>query len=131
MSVPVLGILIIYLGYRCHRRTYQSISAVTIDTEKDEEKGGDSLVRDAEEVALASRKSRDVVIYLAIGWLFLVYTCVCPTYDRFSCAPVTNFAFFVGSCAGPLFDHLHASPSMTVSLAMDEIVIFLRASRFR
>ena len=46
------------------------------DAKKDAEKGGEPLDRDAEEVALAVRKSRDTMVYLAIGWLFLVYTYV-------------------------------------------------------
>ena len=77
MSVPVLGVLIIYCGYRCHlRRTQQSISSMATDAKKDAEKGGEPLDMDGEEVALAVRKSRDTMVYLAIGWLFLVYTCV-------------------------------------------------------
>ena len=83
MSVPVLGVLIIYFGYRCHvRRTNRSISTMAIDNEKDAEKGGEPRDRNGEEVALAVRKSRDTMVYLAIGWLFLVYTCVAPNYGQ-------------------------------------------------
>jgi hypothetical protein len=53
------------------------------DTEQDAEKGGKPLHIDVQEAALAARKSRDVVVYLTIGWLFLVYTCVSRTYGHF------------------------------------------------
>ena len=77
MGVPVLGILVVYFGYRCCLwRTHQSISTAATDEAKDAEKRGEPLDRDGEVLALADRRSRDTVVYLAIGWLFLVYTCV-------------------------------------------------------
>ena len=76
MSVPMLGVLLIYLGYQCRlRHMHRSIDAMTTDAGTDAEKGGQVLDKYGNELALADRKYRDSMVYFSIGWLFLVYTC--------------------------------------------------------
>jgi len=58
-------------------------------TEKDTEQGQTSGSDDGERYALATSKICDWAIWLAIGWLFLVYTILCrTTFRSFACQEI-------------------------------------------
>ena len=73
MTVPAGGLLLIYVFYRARLWRIGRSGAATED-DPDTEKGAlrkqaDSL-EDAD--AMAARQARDLCIWLAIGWLFMV-----------------------------------------------------------
>jgi hypothetical protein len=57
--------------------------------EKDTEQGQASGSDDDEQYALTTSKLRDWAVWLAIGWLFLVYTILCrTTFRSFACQEI-------------------------------------------
>jgi hypothetical protein len=75
VCVPVVGLLLIYLCYRIRlcciqkRVDHPFTDVKDVDTEK-----GDHLAQVSEEFATGQRRTRDICIWLAIGWLFILYT---------------------------------------------------------
>jgi hypothetical protein len=57
--------------------------------EKDAEQGETPLEIQEEQYALVLRKTRDQVVWLSIGWFFLVYTILCrTTFRSFACQDI-------------------------------------------
>jgi hypothetical protein len=57
--------------------------------EKDAEQGATQLENQGEQYALILRKTRDQVVWLSIGWFFLVYTILCrTTFRSFACQEI-------------------------------------------
>jgi hypothetical protein len=73
MTVPAGGLLLIYVFYRAQRWRIEQSGAATED-DPDTEKGAlhkqTNSLEDAD--AMAARQARDLCIWLAIGWLFMV-----------------------------------------------------------
>ena len=60
----------------------------TNTTDEDAEKGQQSNT-DADKFALVDREARDRAVWIAIGWLFLVYTILCrTTFRSFACQTI-------------------------------------------
>jgi hypothetical protein len=89
-QVPVVGLLFIlacYWGRLACVRTHDAEAEAT-----DTEQGGAPGRREGEQYALTARKTRDMAVYLAIGWLFLVYTILCrTTFRSFACQDIGGF----------------------------------------
>ena len=103
VSVPAIGLLLILL---CHRGRLwlvrRSIANATDAAEKDTEQGQAPGSDDDEQYALATSKMRDWAVWLAIGWLFLVYTILCrTTFRSFACQDLD---------AGESFHQVHVGP---------------------
>ena len=73
MTVPAVGLLLIYIFYRARLWRIERSGAATED-DPDAEKGAlhkqTNSLEDAD--AMAARQARDLCIWLAIGWLFMV-----------------------------------------------------------
>ena len=90
MIVPALGLLVIYISYRFRLR-YVRRSMETNLNEKDAEQGETRLENQEEQYALALRKTRDQMVWLSIGWFFLVYTILCrTTFRSFACQDIDD-----------------------------------------
>ena len=89
VTVPAVGLLLIYLCYRGWLSfiVWKSAKA-TQTTEKDAEQGHQSNPDD-EAHTLVVREARNRAVWLAIGWLFLVYTILCrTTFRSFACQTI-------------------------------------------
>ena len=90
VSVPVIGLLLIFMCY-CGRLWWarRSMANATDAVEKDTEQGQASGSDEDEQYALTTSKMRDWAVWLAIGWLFLVYTILCrTTFRSFACQEI-------------------------------------------
>ena len=90
VSVPVIGLLLILLCH-CGRLWWarRSMANATDAAEKDTEQGQASGSDDDEQYALTTSKLRNWAVWLAIGWLFLVYTILCrTTFRSFACQEI-------------------------------------------
>ena len=94
VSVPAMGLLLIFMCY--HGRLWwvrRSIANATntadeTDTEQGQKQDGSD---DDNLYALATSKLRDWAVWLAIGWLFLVYTILCrTTFRSFACQDIDD-----------------------------------------
>ena len=65
------------------------MAKATDAAEKDTEQGQTPGSDDDEQYALATSKMRDWAVWIAIGWLFLVYTILCrTTFRSFACQDI-------------------------------------------
>ena len=92
MTIPSVGLLLIIAFY--HIRLWKiRLSAVVSEGGTDTEQGplqkqGDSL-EDTDVAAV--RSNRDLCVWLAIGWLFMVYTILCrTTFQSFACMDIVR-----------------------------------------
>jgi hypothetical protein len=88
VAVPAVGLLLIYLCYRgwlsfINQKMAKAVGAAETDAElaQQPEKGDE----------MEAREARDRAVWLAIGWLFLVYTILCrTTFSSFACQEIDD-----------------------------------------
>ena len=85
VTVPAMGLVFLYV---CYRARLSYLSHKMPDASDEDAEQGISGVDD-EGYALAARETRDRAVWLAIGWLFLVYTILCrTTFRSFACQTI-------------------------------------------
>ena len=90
MSAPLVGLLFIFVCYR-GRLWFIRCSSSTSTTTMKKDAGNDQQAYDDddERYKAVGRKTRDLAVWLAIGWLFLVYTILCrTTFRSFACQEI-------------------------------------------
>jgi hypothetical protein len=91
VTVPAVGLLLIYLCYRgwlsfINQKMAKTVSATETDAEQAQQPGKIDEID-----ALVPREARDRAVWLAIGWLFLVYTILCrTTFSSFACQDIDD-----------------------------------------
>ena len=93
-SAPVFGLLVIFVCYRGRLWYIHGSSANTSDTIQDDAEQGEIPHGDDDEQHQAVvRRTRDWAVWLAIGWLFLIYTILCrTTFRSFACQEIGESA---------------------------------------
>jgi hypothetical protein len=97
VTVPAVGLLLNYLYYRGWLSfIIQKISKTEGATETDAEQAHHKPEKRNEMYALVAREARDRAVWLAIGWLFLVYTILCrTTFSSFACQEIDDNESFL------------------------------------
>lgn len=91
MVIPAVGLGLIFVYYRI-RQWYIRRPDVANRDENDAEKGRSGGA--VEKIDTEQRRLRDTTVWIAIGWLFLVYTILCrTTFRSFACHDIDMESF--------------------------------------
>ena len=90
MTVPAAGLFFIYLFYRARLWSTKAPEPAA----KTDDDGEAGMSSGPAEPNMAARRHRDLGVWIAIGWLFLVYTILCrTTFRSFACHDIEQESY--------------------------------------